>query len=372
MKKFRIVPVIEIYSNIEKFLENFSFNRDDLVFSSSSTLKYFKEYLNGASVILRGDYGTGEPSDVLVEKIHDDLVRKNVSYKRVVAIGGGTVIDVAKLLALKTFSPVDKLFDREIPAEKDKELIIIPTTCGTGSEVTNISILEFVQRKTKFGLADDSLFADCAVLIPELLEDLPYQFFATSSIDALVHAVESWLSPKASEISRMFSEKAIKLILKAYRLIEQNGQDSRRQVLTDVLSASTYAGIAFGNAGTGAVHAASYPFSGDRHVPHGEANYVLFSEILKMYQKKNPEGDLKKLNCIIASVLDCETENALSCMESLLEKILPLKKMREYGVEESSLESYVDNVITKQGRLTANNYVPLTAQEYSSIYRNVF
>ena len=70
MKKFRIVPAIEIYSTIEKFLENFSFSSDDLVFSSSSTLKYFKDSLNGASVILRGDYGTGEPSDILVEKIH--------------------------------------------------------------------------------------------------------------------------------------------------------------------------------------------------------------------------------------------------------------------------------------------------------------
>lgn len=371
MKKFMMRPEIEICENTADFLSGFEFNSKDLVFMSSSTMKYFKDSLNGANVLLRGDYGKGEPTDKMVEAIHENIEKNKISYDRVIAIGGGTIVDVAKLLALKTFSPVEKLFDKEIKAEKEKELIIIPTTCGTGSEVTNISILEFIQRKTKFGLADESLFADKAVLIPELLEGLPFSFFATSSIDALIHAVESYLSPKANEFTKVFSEKAIKMILSGYSYIAKNSPDSRKDVLKDFLIASTYAGIAFGNAGTGAVHAMSYPFSGEKHVAHGEANYVLFTEVLKMYENKNPKGKFADLLEIFSSVFGCKNEEALLCLEKLLQKILPLNKMSFYGVEESSLESYCENVLTKQTRLTANNYVPLSKEDYLLIYKNV-
>lgn len=90
---------------------------------------------------------------------------------------------------------------------------MVPTTCGTGSEITNISILELKSRKTKLGLAHETLYADQAFLVPELLEILPYRLFATSSIDALIHAVESSVSPKATAYTLMFGRQAIHLIL---------------------------------------------------------------------------------------------------------------------------------------------------------------
>ena len=123
--------------------------------------------------------------------------------KRIIAIGGGTIIDVSKIFALKDISPIDDLYDGKIKPVKDKELIIVPTTCGTGSEVTNVAVLALISRQTKKGLAVNEMYADKAVLIPELLKTLPFKVFATSSIDALVHAVESALSPKASETTRM-------------------------------------------------------------------------------------------------------------------------------------------------------------------------
>lgn len=110
----------------------------------------------------------------MVEAIYKDI--KDISYKRVIAIGGGSVLDVSKLFVLKTISPVVDLFEHKLEFIKEKELILIPTTCGTGSEVTNISILELKAKHTKMGLAVDELYADYAVMIPELLEDLPFQF----------------------------------------------------------------------------------------------------------------------------------------------------------------------------------------------------
>ncbi len=146
-----------------------------LDFIERSSWKYFDGLVNGAHVIFRNDYGSGEPTDVLVEKIYEDT--KDIPYKRVIAVGGGTIIDVAKLLALKIYTPVLDLYDRKIPLERTKELVIVPTTCGTGSEVTNISILELTARHTKMGLSDDALFANSAVLVPELLNGLPYPAF---------------------------------------------------------------------------------------------------------------------------------------------------------------------------------------------------
>ena len=90
-----------------------------------------------------------------------------------IAVGGGTVLDVAKILSLRHVSPILDLYDGKLPVEKGKELILVPTTCGTGTEVTNISILSLVSRRTKKGLANDAMYADQAVLIPELLGACP-------------------------------------------------------------------------------------------------------------------------------------------------------------------------------------------------------
>ena len=134
----------------------------------------------------------------MIEKILCDV--KKINYKRVIGIGGGSVLDIAKLLVLKEFSSISDLFEKKITPEKDKELILIPTTCGTGSEVTNITIAKITKIHSKFGLAHDSLYANNAVLIPFLLNEMPYEVFASSSLDALVHAVESYLSDRKSVV----------------------------------------------------------------------------------------------------------------------------------------------------------------------------
>jgi 4-hydroxybutyrate dehydrogenase len=370
MKQFRVVPKICMCKTVHEFCEEFKPCADDLVFMGKSSEKYFSGNLNGARVIFRSDYGKGEPTDVMVENIYNDV--KDIPYKRVIAVGGGTIVDAAKLLALRTFHPVLDLYDKVIPAERTKKLIIVPTTCGTGSEVTNISILELTARRTKLGLADDALFADYAVLIPELLADLPYQFFATSSIDALVHATESYLSPKATPFSRDFSLKAAEMILSGYMQIQEHGSEARIPLMEQFLLASTYAGIAFGNAGTGAVHAMSYSFGAKYHVPHGEANYVLYTAVFKKYQSLAPDGDIKELNRLISSIIKCKDTEVYEPLEQLLGCILKKKPLHAYGVTESDLSAFTENTMTKQGRLTANNYRPLSAEQVLGIYKSVY
>lgn len=369
MKAFKIVPKIVEYESADDFCKEFNLCATDLLFISKSTEKYFLGKTNGAHIIYRGDYGKGEPTDLMVEAIYNDI--KDLDYNRVIAVGGGTIVDVAKLLTLKNFSPVGELFEKKIPAEKFRKLVIVPTTCGTGSEVTNISILELTQKHTKMGLADDALFADYAVLIPELLQDLPYQFFATSSLDALIHAMESYLSPKATTLSQQFSLMAIKMIISGYLEIAKSGKDARFKLMKDFLTASCYAGIAFGNAGCGYVHAMSYSFGATYHVPHGESNYVLFMAIFKKYNELSPAGKIVQLNEVLSSLLECSLTEAYERLDEVLNSILPLKKMSEYGASEKDVEIFTANTVEKQTRLTANGYIPLDYHTVKSIYLEV-
>ena len=371
MQRFSVFPTIEQFESCREFLEEFGIGEGDLVFISDSTRNsYFMDAFSGALVINYRKYGSGEPTDTMVENIYNDI--NGYHYNRVFAIGGGTILDVAKLFALERTLPVLDLFDKSFAIVKNKELILVPTTCGTGSEVTNISILELTARNTKMGLAVDELYADYAVLIPELISKLPLKYFATSSIDALIHSIESYTSPKATVFSKIFSEKAMRMILTGYKEIVQKGPESRFLYLSDFLIASTYAGIAFGNAGCAAVHAMSYPLGATYHVPHGEANYLMFIEVYKTYQSINPNGTIKTLNHILAEILECEDHLVYDELESLLDKILPRKPLHLYHVTENDLLTFTNTVMTKQGRLMANNYVVLDTDTVLSIYSKLF
>jgi len=369
MRQLSLKPQIFKYDRCAEFADEFSVGKGDLIITNEFIYKPFFDSLSlEADVLYQEHYGSGEPSDEMAEKIYSDIKK---SYKRIIAIGGGTVLDLAKLYALKNVSPIIDLFDRKIELKKDKELVLIPTTCGTGSEVTNISILEIKSRQTKLGLAADELFADYAVLIPELLGSLPYHFFATSSIDALIHAVESCVSPKATSLTKIFAFEAIRMIIRGYQKVAKNGADARYRLLEDFLFASTYAGIAFGNAGVGAVHAMSYPLGGKYHVAHGEANYALFTRVFDEYISVSRDGTITALNNLLAELLDCSNNEVYTELAKLLNNILPLKKLREYGVTEEDIPAFTSNVMEKQGRLTANNYVPLDAARVSEIYKDL-
>ncbi len=371
MTQFKIKTTIQIMDSCREFCESFRVSEGDLIITSGHIYENYLRGLTGpATVVNMRSYGSGEPSDRMVEAILADI--KAVPYHRVIAVGGGSILDVAKLFVLKDISPVQELFERKLPAVKEKDLIMIPTTCGTGSEVTNISILELLTKKTKMGLAVDELYADYAVLIPELLETLPFDSFAASSMDAFIHAIESYLSPKANAFTRMYSVKAMELILKGYQEIAAGGREERIPRMLDFLLASTYAGIAFGNAGCAAVHALSYPLGAVFHIPHGESNYAMFHGVFAKYEELAPGGRMKELKEFLSDILHCGPEPAYEQLRLLFEAILPKRSLSSYGVSLRQLEEFSDSVMTNQGRLMANNYVPLTRSQVYEIYQSVY
>lgn len=371
MKEIIWKPELHSFRTCQEFADEFQIGESDLVLTNEYIYQpYFGSMDLNCAVLYQEKYGLGEPTDVMVDAILADAAK--TGCRRVIAIGGGTVIDIAKVLAVSDGEGVDTLYDLAPDLEKKRELVILPTTCGTGSEVTNISIMSRTRMGTKLGLVGPAMYADHAVLIPELLEKLPFGVFATSSIDALVHAVESSLSPKATPYTKLFGYKAIEMIIKGYQKIAAEGKEARIALLEDFLIASNYAGLAFGTAGCAAVHATSYPLSGKYHVAHGESNYAMFTGVLKNYMEIKQDGEIAVLNRYLADLLGCGTGQVYDKLEELLDQILPKKQLREYGVTQEDLPEFAHSVITSQGRLMANNFVPLDEARVLKIYTELF
>lgn len=367
MKLFQQKTQIHSFDSCSAFLEQFPLSEHDLIFASKTIYeKHLADLHLPCRVIFHSDYGKGEPTDVMIDKLLRDT--KQLSFDRIIAIGGGSVIDIAKLLVIKDADSALDLFEQRIPLIKDKELIAIPTTAGSGSEVSNISIAEITSKGTKLGLAVDPLYPDYAILIPSLLKDLPLPFFAASAIDALIHAAESFVSPRSNRYTENFSIPAMQMIIHAFMQMAKHGPEERFHYLDDFMTASNYAGIAFGNTGTGSVHALSYPLSGVYHVTHGEANYQMFLEVFKTYEKLQPKGKIQDFISICANTLDCDKKDAFTKLETILDTLLPRHKLHEYGMKKEEILSFTNSVIASQQRLLTNAYTPLSKETIEKIY----
>ncbi|MFS0864316.1 iron-containing alcohol dehydrogenase [Fredinandcohnia sp. 179-A 10B2 NHS] len=186
----------------------------------------------------------------------------------VVAIGGGSVIDLAK--AVSVFSINKELKFSEIPSKDSLErlpLIAVPTTAGTGSEATKVMVITDVVRNVKLNPGHTSLIPDAAILDPLLTISLPKKITAYTGMDALAHAMEAYVSTKATQLSDFFALEAIKMIGESLPLVYENGHDVKAR--EKMLLASCYAGIAFSNASTNLAHATARPLGTRYHIPHG-------------------------------------------------------------------------------------------------------
>lgn len=371
MFAFKLATEIRFFDQISEFLSEFAVNKDDLLVTNRIIYQdWFEQRGLGLNVLFHTDYGKGEPTDQKINKLMTDAHK--INYRRVIAVGGGTVLDIAKLLTLQGVTDVLDVLYNKIPIKKDKELIVLPTTCGTGSEVTSITVLEDTGNKVKKGMNHPALSPDYAVLIPELLDSLPFSSLAYSSIDALIHAVESFLAPKSNPITELFSVKAMELILWTYKNIVEKGERSAYENMGKLLLASTYAGIAFCNTGVGAVHALSYPLGGKYHVPHGEANYASFAAVLKKYEGYKPSGKISQLKDIIAEILQLpKGDDVLNTLDNMISNVIPRKRLREYGMQEEEIEVFAVNAM-EQERLMNNNYVPLSIEDVHNIYKSLY
>ena len=374
MQALRVVPKIFYFDTFKEFNEEFKLGKGDILVTNAWMYDPYVAPLGiDIPVIYQEKYGMGEPTDEMMDAMKVDMDK--YEYDRIIAFGGGTIVDICKVLACEIPDKAADLYTGKVEAKRIKELVLVPTTCGTGSEVTNVAVASIPSMNLKKGIATEETYADAAVLIPESLAGLPDKVFATSSVDALIHAVESFLSPKASPFTDLFGAKAIEMIMNGYaKIIERGGnsKENRADLLKDFAIASNYAGIAFGNAGCGAVHALSYAHGGAFHIPHGEANFICFTEVFKMYMRKQPTGKIEVLNKMLADVMGCDTANVYEELDAFLGKILDKKPLKEYGMTEDQVAPFAKSTVDNQQRLLGNNYVPLTEEEIAEIFQNLY
>ena len=360
--------------------EEFNLGERDVVLTNEFIYTPFMKELGlKCNFVFQEKFGAGEPSEAMIQTMYDAIPYD--SYDRVIAVGGGAIMDLCKLLGCKRPDTVHNLYFKRFPVVHEKDVIAIPTTCGTGSECTNISVAIVKDEKdgvltggeTKLGLVSDDIIPNKVCLIPDLLRTLPYKPFACSAIDALVHATESFLSPHRKTItSELFSEKAMDMILKGFKLLDEKGPDARFEYMEQFVTASFYAGIAFLKAGCGPVHGMSFPLGGTYHVPHGESNYMLFGAIMDYYDEKNPDGEIMRFKELVAGILGCEAKDAIPEMNALLQRILPLRPLRDCGFTEADFKAFPQSVEANQQRLMTNAYYPFDLESEEAIYRKCY
>ena len=374
MYNFSVNSKIHELQTFNEFLSEFKVNEQDLLFVNKFTYNDFlKDLVLPCQVMFYEDYSSGEPSDEIVTKIIQDIQSKNIN--RIIGVGGGSVLDTAKLLCIKDARSCDDIYDDKIPLVRDKGLILIPTTCGTGCELTCVSVIDRPKLRAKIGKRIECNFADHAVLIPELLMKIPHKVFACSAIDALIHAMEIFVNPLSGNFCKPFCREAIRLNIKNFRKIAQEGPDAKFKVMDEFLLASSFAGIALSNDICGAVHACAMHFGGVHHTPHGESNYRFLVPVFSTYAELCPDGVLlNELANIIKGELHVDTDlkGAFYALDELLDKILPRKRLRDYGVKEEELPSYVDKVFETQQRLLIANYVKMNKEEFLEIYKKAY
>ena len=374
------VPTVYKMADFGQLAEEFNLGARDVVLTNEFIYKPFMESYNlPCQFVFQEKFAPGEPSEAMIETMYETIPYD--SYDRVIAIGGGAIMDLCKLLGCKRPKSVHEMYFKREPVIHEKEVIAIPTTCGTGSEVTNISVAIVKDEKdgkltggeTKLGLVSDDIIPNKVVLIPKFLETLPYKPFASSAIDALIHATESFLSPhRKTMTSEMFSVRAMEIILEGFRRIAEDGPDARLGYLDEFVTASYMAGVAFLKAGCATVHGMSFPLGGTYHVPHGESNYALFGKILEIYDEQNPDGEIMRFKETVERITGCKVEDAIPYLNQMLEKVLPLKPLHEYGFKESDIEEFADSVEANQQRLITNSYIPWNKELSMRVYRECF
>jgi alcohol dehydrogenase len=293
----------------------------------------------------------------------------------VVGIGGGSAMDVAKavaVLAANKRKAVDFLGLNRVPGPGLPK-IMIPTTAGTGSEVTFTSVFVRQNLKKKEGMNSPYLYPELALLDPALTLTLPPVATASTGIDALCHAIESYTSINASPMSEMISLEAIALIAANLRTCVHDGanMEAREQMLLG----SLYAGLGLANAGVGAVHSLSYPLGGKYGVSHGLANTVMLPHVMSF----NLPGALEKF-AIIADVMGEVIDDiplreaaylAVEAVQSLIEDCGVYTTLEDLGIPEEDFPELAKVAMTVT-RPLENNPRKVTVEDAIEIYGEAY
>lgn len=373
MEVFCVKATVHLYDRLAEFAEAFGLNEKDLILTESIIYENYIRPLDlSCQVILKDKYSAAEPDEDTVNSILYDM--KDMDLKRVIAVGGGSVIDIAKVICIKDAYPIKNVMDHKTAPVHDKELIVLPTTCGTGSEVTFGGIITMKDTGLKTAIMDSTLVSKHAVLVPELLKGLPYRVFVHCSVDALGHSMESFVSAaRGNEFARAAGARAIKLLLEGYVRLASEGEKAQESLLKDFIQASCLGGMAVNNGGAGPVHALAYPLGEIYHMSHGESIYEFLAEVFVHYEETKGGNLLEELGDIIRPCLEkagIDEKSPFRGLGVLLDRVYPNRPLKEAGMKEEDVVPFTESIFKAKQRLLKASYSDFTKEDAIRIYRN--
>jgi alcohol dehydrogenase len=288
----------------------------------------------------------------------------------VIGLGGGSSMDVAKLVAVLAGSeqPLAEMYGIGKVIGKRLPLVQVPTTAGTGSEVTNIAIVT-TGETTKMGVVSPQLYADLAVLDANLTVGLPPVVTAATGIDAMVHAIEAYTSRhKKNPLSDMLARQALALLSNNIVKACENGHDL--QVRQAMLLGACLAGQAFSNAPVAAVHALAYPIGGIFHVAHGLSNSLVLPHVLRFNLPAAAAHYAELAGIVVPHASGSEEARAQALIVAMqqIAKITGVETtLQQVGINALDLDRLADDAML-QTRLLGNNPRELTREDARAIY----
>ncbi|WP_309603032.1 iron-containing alcohol dehydrogenase [Sphingomonas sp.] len=289
----------------------------------------------------------------------------------VVGFGGGSPMDVAKLASylLGSGDDLDSIWGVEVATGTKLPLVLVPTTAGTGSEATPISVIT-IEGGTKLAVNARAITADIAILDPTLTTGLPRHVTAATGIDAMVHAVEAYTSARLKNpLSDALAREALRLLMA--NLIRACDHPDDLAARSAMLLGAHLAGVAFANAPVAGVHALAYPLGGLHHLPHGLSNALMLRHVLQ----HNAEA-ARDLYAELAEILvpDCAGQGSQSKCATLIDALDRMvtksglkPRLRDHGIERSDIPALAREAM-KQTRLLVNNPCPIDEADAARLY----
>lgn len=343
-------------------------------YETSRAKRLLTQQLAGYKVTRFSDFSTSPK----VSDVKKGIRRfKKSGIDVVIAVGGGSVIDMAKsfaVLSQQVGTAKDYVLGKKIIKNKGIPLIAIPTTAGSGSEATQFAVVYI--GKTKYSLDSPYMLPSHAIVDPQFTYDLPASITATSGMDAFCQAVESYWSTRSSDTSKIYAKKAIKIILKNLETAVNNPTKKTRLSMS---IASHLAGQAINISRTTACHAASYPITSFFKVPHGHAVALTLSSMLG-YNAKVSENDLndkrglayvkttlQEINKLIGAT---STRGAKQKINDLLDSVHLSRSLKSLGLKRKDIEIIVENGFNPQR--VKNNPRQLTKESLRKILVSLY
>ena len=313
-----------------------------------------------------------EPSYLQVEAVVDMVQGQECDL--IIGLGGGSVMDAAKLASVLKGAPytIKDLLNDPTQAEKKVKTVMIPTTCGTGSEATCNAIVAIPEEKSKKSIVNDNMIPDYVILDAQMIAKLPKAIVAATGVDALAHVVECFTSKKATPFSDSYALEGAKLIFANIR--EAYNNPDNMDAKNKMLIGAYYGGIAITGSGTTAVHALSYPLGGKFHIAHGVSNAILFAHVMKF----NKDACADRLAVLCDAVNPAYAEKTVEeKADYVINQIADIVKvtniptdLTQYGVTMDDLDFLV-TAGSQQQRLLVNNMKELSLDDIRNIYLKV-